>query len=303
MVKSKILYIAGYSRSGSTVLDIILGSHKNLFGTGELVYLFDDWLNETRLCTCGKSYKTCDFWKDLALPEGITFAEAISVIRAVESRSAVENLLAGKIPVGITDRYNLIQSTLYGDIISRSGKSIVIDSSKSSRDMAGRFYALQQYTDLDVYVVHLVKNGLSIVKSYVEKGRNWAMEGHAKNDRFLAARSSVGWRLANSLAQRLGDKMPPQKYLPLQYESLVKEPEDFLNKIGSFIGEDFSTVIDTIKQNRPFLAGHNVGGNRLRLEKEIRLLPAASVRKIEIDIISKLTFKVIAGKLNKRLGY
>jgi hypothetical protein len=51
-VKKKILYIAGYSRSGSTILDIILSSHPQIFGTGELGYLFDDWIAGTRLCTC-----------------------------------------------------------------------------------------------------------------------------------------------------------------------------------------------------------------------------------------------------------
>lgn len=129
------------------------------------------------------------------------------------------------------------------------------------------------------------------------------MEGHAKNDRFLAARSSFGWLLANKNAKLLGEKLSADRYLPLHYEELVSNPGSFLNKAGTFMQEDFAEVLETIKSGGAFFAGHNVGGNRLRLEKEIRLLPPAGFKKLKLDFISRFTFQVIAGKLNKHFGY
>jgi hypothetical protein len=302
-VKRKIIYIAGYSRSGSTILDILLGSHTNIFGTGELSYLFEDWLTGTRTCTCGEIYENCNFWKEFELPQGINLQQAKDILAAVENRKHVAALSDGKISPDIIQKYSLIQSALYDYIFKTSGKNVIIDSSKTSRDMAGRFYALHKYTDFDVYVIHLVKNGLSVVESYVKKGRNWALEGYGKNDRFTAARSSVGWRLANSIAQNLGKKMPEKHYIQIKYEDFVAQPENVLQKLECFLDTDLSEVISMVEKGSPFHPKHNVGGNRLRLEKEIRLKKSPGSKKIDLSVYHKLTFNVIAGRLHKQLGY
>ncbi len=302
-MKKKIIYIAGYSRSGSTILDIMLGSHKNIFGTGELFYLFEDWLTGTRACTCGEIYETCSFWKDLKLPNAISLQQAKEIVSDVENRKFISALQHKKISLDRIEKYALIQSALYNYIYKTSGKNIVIDSSKSSGDMAGRFYALHQYTDFEVYVIHLLKNGLSVVESFVKKGRNWALEGYAKNDRFLAARSSLGWFLANSITQNLGMKMPANRFIQIKYEDLTKHPESTLQTIGNFIEEDLSEVIDLIKKQSPFHPQHNVGGNRLRLEKEIKFIQSNNARKIDLSFYNRLYFNIIAGRLQKKLGY
>jgi hypothetical protein len=303
-VKKKILYIAGYSRSGSTILDIILSSHPQIFGTGELGYLFDDWIAGTRLCTCEQKHANCVFWKNLKLPDGINFKEAQQIVRQIETRKNLKFLVSNKFHHEIVEKYRLIQTALYNYIFETSGKEIIVDSSKSSRDMAGRFYALHTFTNFDVYVIHLVKNGLRIIESYVKKGRNWAIEGYVKNDHFLAARSSVGWLLANKIAYDLGEKLPKGKYLQLRYEDLIYDPPKILNKIGEFINENLAEVINNVKESKSFTAKHNVGGNRLRLEKEIKFNPSIdNEKKISLSFKDRLTFKLIAGKLNRRFGY
>jgi len=303
-MKKKIIYIAGYSRSGSTILDIMLSSHPDIFGTGELGYLFNDWSEGIRTCTCEQTYDACPFWKDLTMPIGIDFKEAQQIIRQVESRKNFKLLINDKIPSGRIEKYKTIQTTLYNYIFETSAKKIIIDSSKSARYVAGRFYALHKHTDFDMYVIHIVKNGLSIVESYVSKGRNWALEGYVKNDRFPAARSALGWLLANKIACRLGKKLPETKYLQIRYEDLADNPRKIFNQIGEFINEDLSEVINSIHAGHSFKAKHNVGGNRLRLEKEIKFTPSlGKVKKINLSLKDRLTFKLIAGDLNKSFGY
>src|SRR5438105_3013640 len=104
-MKKKIVYIAGYSRSGSTILDILLGNHSQVISTGELVYLFEDWNNPTRSCTCGKPYGNCSFWGSYQLPDGYTLEQATKILRMVESRDVVDNLLADKIDTKIINQY------------------------------------------------------------------------------------------------------------------------------------------------------------------------------------------------------
>jgi hypothetical protein len=228
---------------------------------------------------------------------------AREIVQQVENRKYVTALSDGKIAPDIIQKYTLIQTALYNYIFTTSGKDIVVDSSKTSRDMAGRFYALHQYTNFDVYVIHLVKNGLSVVESYVKKGRNWALEGYGENDRFAAARSSLGWFLGNAIAQRLGAKVPANRYIQIKYEDLVAQPESVLQKIGAFVDTDLSEVITMIQNELPFHPKHNVGGNRLRLEKEIRFKKSHGSKKIGLSVYHRLIFKVIAGKLYKKLGY
>ena len=300
----KIVYIAGYSRSGSTILDIILSSHPEIFGTGELGYLFDDWLEGTRTCTCERVYKQCLFWKNLTLPVDINLKEVQQIVREVESRKNLKHLITEKISKDVIEKYTSIQTLLYNYIFDTSGKRIIVDSSKSARDMAGRFYALQKFTKFDVYVIHLVKNGLHIVESYVNKGRNWAIEGYVKNDRFRAARSATGWLLANKISAQLGKKLPPKKYIQIKYEDLAQYPEGTLHQIEEFINEDLSVVINKVKMGFSFAADHNVGGNRLRLEKQIKFNPSfETAKKVNLSFSDRITFKLIAGKLNKSLGY
>jgi hypothetical protein len=62
----KIIYIAGLGHSGSTMLDMALGTHPDIVGLGEIYHVFTKkdlektYINST--CSCGKKAKDCVFW-------------------------------------------------------------------------------------------------------------------------------------------------------------------------------------------------------------------------------------------------
>ena len=60
--KIKIIYIAGLGRSGTTLLDRVLGQADNACSTGELKLLWRRGCVKNQLCGCGKSFNTCMFW-------------------------------------------------------------------------------------------------------------------------------------------------------------------------------------------------------------------------------------------------
>jgi len=65
---SKIIYIAGLGHSGSTLLDMSLGTLPGVLGMGEIKGILDDesrprHFNST--CSCGKNARECEFWKDV----------------------------------------------------------------------------------------------------------------------------------------------------------------------------------------------------------------------------------------------
>ncbi|MGH2812195.1 MAG: hypothetical protein ACRDI1_05730, partial [Actinomycetota bacterium] len=58
----RVLYIGGAGRSGSTLLDLMLGQLPGFFAAGELKYVWDRGLLRNELCGCGSSFRECPFW-------------------------------------------------------------------------------------------------------------------------------------------------------------------------------------------------------------------------------------------------
>src|SRR5207249_8771406 len=58
----KVLYVAGSGRSGSTILDRILGQVDGFFSAGELCNLWGRGLLARRRCGCGTPVPDCPVW-------------------------------------------------------------------------------------------------------------------------------------------------------------------------------------------------------------------------------------------------
>jgi len=65
MKKKKIVYIAGLGHSGSTILDMILGTNSRVIGLGEIMAFVkrkNKHIDLKSVCSCGKTGYNCDFW-------------------------------------------------------------------------------------------------------------------------------------------------------------------------------------------------------------------------------------------------
>ena len=299
---AKILYIAGYGRSGSTIVDIILGNHSEIVGVGEVSFLLDDWSDPNRRCSCGKPYRECEFWGDFLdhdpapkLPE---------LARSIERVLFLPRLLSNLIPAEDRTTYADYQRRLFEYIESRTGKSIIVDSSKSARYLTGRLLSLQKLAHQDVYVLHLVRNGLDTMASLAVTGSNWALENHTQPRRFMALRSVAGWVSANVWASMLGRRLGPGRYLRLRYEDFLADPSESLRMIGKLCGFDPEELIERIHKNDHFQVGHMVGGNRVRFEGRVRLRRSGNSRnRQELRIHHRLIFAIFGGWLQHRYGY
>ena len=61
----KVLYIAGWGRSGSTVLGNILGQASGFQFIGEAQSVWQRGFIENQKCGCGKSFKACGLWIEI----------------------------------------------------------------------------------------------------------------------------------------------------------------------------------------------------------------------------------------------
>jgi len=290
----KLLYIAGYGRSGSTALATILSGHPLIVGVGEATFLADDWDDPQRPCSCGAPYGECEFWRDLAVTRS-DLDHARTIVRDID-RHIVRTLLRCRYPSksATATGYHRIVNQVNGYVRQRSGRPIVLDASKSARGAAARAVALRHLAGEDVYLVHLVRDGMASVDSMASTGSNWAIEGHASARRLPAARATIGWVRANLCALSARAVLGPHRSLQLSYEDTLRNPADALTQIGDLLSIDLSTVARDIDLHRAFSVGHVVGGNRVRMNGPLELW-SRDASKIRLGTGARVTFHLIGG--------
>ena len=292
---TKVIYIAGYGRSGSTILDIVLNAHAQIVGVGELSYLVEEREGGFP-CSCGKSYADCEFWNRICAlnPVQADFRK----IRLIEHFLFLPALLLGLIPFGIKKEYLRYNQGLFDAISTTAGKPIVVDSSKSAYKTSGRFFALKHIANQDVFVIHLIRNGMDTLTSLLVKGSNRALEGRGTSIKISAVRAILGWVIANMTAGLLGRLMGPGRYMCMRYEDFIADPEGSLERIAIFCGSKGGEAFDMPRMNQPFSIGHMTGGNRIRFQKKIVLdrEPQQGLRAA-LTFGQKMLFYILAGWL------
>jgi hypothetical protein len=296
-----VIYIAGYGRSGSTALDIILGNHSEIASAGEVGLMLEDWSN--RRCSCGRAYADCNFWKGL-FPNSAQPAQLVHLVRKLEKAVFIPRLLLGLVTDDDRQAYSAYQRKIFLHIRSRTGKRFVVDSSKSARTFEGRFWALHKLVGQDIYVVHLVRDGLATLESLCVTGSNWAIVGYTSAPKLLGWRAAYGWLSANLWAFVLGRLLMPNRYIMIRYEDFLTDPTSTLRSIGKLCGFDPEELIQRVDSDQDFSVGHLVGGNRIRFQEKIKLHRNVRQRcETHPKPHQRLPFMILAGWLNRLYGY
>ena len=269
-----VVYIAGYGRSGSTLLDTLLGNHPTMFGAGEVASFFETWPDGGR-CSCGRGYAECAFWPNVVSRAQAAFP-ALKELSSEEITARTRRVESSFSPLSSgspSDRqfYGDLWRAMLSAIQQESGKSIVVDSSKSSRAVSRRIWALSELVGAKVWVLHLVRDPRALMWSAVrgsnrllEAGRPAALSGGV-------LRALVGWSLANASVHAARAQNPHLSFLQLRYEDLAGNPAHVLRGLGAFLDVDFEPVVERIAKQLPFDPGHGVGGNRMRRQGPIRI--------------------------------
>ena len=77
MTDPLVLYIAGWGRSGSTLLERLLAEVDGVTLLGEVVHLWERGVREDELCACGTAFSGCPFWSEVGrVPRGLKPSES-----------------------------------------------------------------------------------------------------------------------------------------------------------------------------------------------------------------------------------
>jgi len=267
-VSTKVLYIAGSGRSGSTILDNILGELDGFVSAGEVRFLWERGMRDDRTCACGEPFSSCPFW-GAVLTRAYGGRDAVDPARMVALLG--EATRARRIPKMIgsparrhacvdgLDELSYRLSALYRAIADESAARVIVDSSK----LPTYGLVLDQVPGVDLRVVHLVRDPRATAYSWRRKkslpdtrdGRLMQQQGPLK--------ASGLWTMWNTAAGTFW-RSSPERYLRLRYEDVIREPRRAIDRICAFVGEDVAGspfVSDTEVQLTP---SHSVAGNPSR---------------------------------------
>ena len=231
MTDTAVIYVAGMGRSGSTVVDQLLGARAGYFSGGELEKIWRYGVLENWLCACGVPFASCDFWSEVRLVEPTLLTKEAALATVRYQHSTLDKLMyplwsevgrqriIDRTPRGYFDRI----ARLYRAIALVSGCSILINSSKHP----GYAHLLLHSGAISrVRMVHLVRDPRAVAYSWMNPKIDRSSPG-GRPYVFAAvppARSAATWVEWNVTTERVA-KAFPEPYSLLRYEDFAMDPE------------------------------------------------------------------------------
>lgn len=290
----RVLFIAGWGRSGSTLLDTLLGQARGVHSGGEIRYVWDRGLIENRPCSCGARFRECELWHRVAEPFLSLSESELRALVAGRDRLRVRDCwrrgrVRSRLGEDVVARYTNALRGLYERLFAATGARVVVDSSKFPSHGV-----LLERAGVDVTVLHLVRDPRAVAYSWSRRrvyDRNG--DGTRSIRRQGPFRSTSYWTVWNRVVERLwADREADGRYLRLRYEDLVASPREALKGVFEAVGiaPDLSclTASNTARLEPSHLPSGNPGRFRtgevpLVLDDEWRRrLPSGSRRLVAL---------------------
>lgn len=231
MQKPKVVLVAGSGHGGTTISNMILGQHPAIFATGKLRDFPNGGLFvEDNICSCGANATACPFWTD--------------VRKAFEPyQQQPEDV---KIPALFRVISQLSATPFVGDVTHNVGYA----------------QQLQRISSLDLYLVHIVRDGRGVVYSRIRKDQRIGRLGAfpwQRLRRVVTVSRRWSWHVKrfSELERRLGNKA-----VRVRYEELCRDPSSALLPIGRCLGLDFADIGERLGSGQPLQRiSHLIRGN------------------------------------------
>jgi UDP-N-acetylglucosamine transferase subunit ALG13 len=303
----RVLFVAGWGRSGSTLLGRMLGQVPGVFSAGELR---DVWLRgviEDRLCGCGERFHACDLWSKVGQEafggwDGVD-VEAVHRLRLRLDRPwSPPRVLTSRLTPALdadVQRYVDHLAALYRAIEQVSGAGVIVDSSKIPT------YALllRRIPGIDLRVLHLVRDSRGVVFSWQKQVMRPDGGGADEMVRYGAAGASARYVFYNGLTHGLGAAGLPSRFL--RYEDLVARPRLHVCDVLSFAGmQPTDGDLSFLGEHEVDLApNHTVDGNPMRLQAGTMPIELDEAWRRDMDRRTMATVTMLTAPMLATYGY
>jgi len=297
----KIVLLASSGRSGSTILERIMGQIEDIFPLGEVNHIWKRSFIENQLCGCGKPFKECDFWKEVVkkfiIDEKYDPQYIFKLQRSVGRIRHLPILLFPKLRSykykKLLYKYMKVLEKFYKIVDELSNHKILIDSSK----LPTHAFILYEM-GFDIYLIHLVRDSRAVAYSWQRKKKRpeiYWRSGYMS--RYNIIKSVQDWTLKNCLFEYLKKKIKHHK--TVSYEIFSKFPKSTVIELIKWLPINFSKDKINFFKNEKVIylkkINHTVSGNPVRFKQgEIEIRPDIEwMRKMSLfkkSIVSGLTY-------------
>jgi hypothetical protein len=266
---TRVLYIGGYGRSGTTLLLRLLGEMPGVVAVGELFDIWDRSYRQNQLCGCGVAFHDCPFWTDVTreafgcLPADLPAERYQALSQQARGTASVVRLW---LPFLRSRRYRRrltayarVLDRLYGAIGDVSRARFIVDSSKEPHQA----WVLREAPGIELHVVHQVRDSRAVAFSWrrhkVRPEIHWRAQ---EMDRHTVARSAIEWDIHNFLVSTRRSSLA--SYILVRYEDLVARPDIVLTTIARAIGETWDVGKLVGAHDLTLRPSHTASGNPSR---------------------------------------
>lgn len=262
-----VLFIGGYGRSGSTLVEALLAQSDSAVALGEVEHLWERGVLNDERCGCGQPFSQCSFWQavgDRAFGgwRRIDVEDVLILKRAVVRQRHLVRTMR-RTPRSADRRslreYSTYHRRIYAAAAEVASAEVVIDSSKFP-PMA---VALAHDPELDLRVAHVVRDSRGVAYSWSKTVARPETAAGEPMPRYSAPHAAMHWaahNIAMDATHRLGCPV-----MRVRYEDVVRDPSTTVGLVWSGLGLPGSVKVPLVSPGVVDLSpSHTVAGNPMR---------------------------------------
>lgn len=247
--KTKMIFIMGGGRSGSTILSILIGNMPGVLFIGELHKwnLYGGQAN-SQIAAVGKFWQ--EVYSEIEQPERYIKKDYFRFLEYHSSMFFLPWFTKKK----LVQEFNFFTNKIITIIKKKTGAEYILDSSH----YPFRAFWLNKNPEIDLKVIYLYRNPVHVVESFGKKNIEQNYKNPISANLFLT--------FIGVLAEIMYHYFSPRQRLKIRYEDLIEYPQATINRLKKFLGlADFDIDLDNLK------TGYIFQSNRIRQNETIAL--------------------------------
>ena len=226
MSRTTVVYLSGFGRSGSTLVERMLGAAPTWVNVGELVDLARSVARTDELCGCGEPFSRCPVWTRVGETAfGGWTTDVLDRLARVQRSAARQRHLPGLLAPRRAASGALVElrnayAAMYRAVAEVTGSTVVVDASKGPALGA----ALAGAPDVDLRMLNVVRDPRAVAWSWRRHvDRPHATSGTDEMWRIPVHRSAAQWSALQLEVEAIAyaGRLPVAR---IRYEDLVSDP-------------------------------------------------------------------------------
>lgn len=304
--KVPVLYIGGWGRSGSTLLECLLAELGNVVVLGEVVHLWERGLRNGERCACGEPFPSCPFWLEIGERAfggwDNVDPNRLAVLRHEVDRQRRMPQTGRRRPsrrlAVLLEEYADHYRRVYDAARTITGADIVVDSSKEIPTAL----AISHDPAVDLRVLHIVRDSRGVAYSWSKTVTRPESATAEEMQRYSPAASTAFWLSGNLTVRALEHRGVP--VARMRYEDLVAAPQQAVGEAWQQLGLPGAATLPMIDSHTIELhRTHSVAGNPMRFRNGVTTLAADTSWRTQLSVRDRRLVTAMSYPVLRRWGY